>query len=274
MFDKPITEVTPYKELAQAVRDVVDQTGKPVIAVLPNTKRGLDNLDIIEMIALTQTRIYSITAYLFLMNCMTPSGRLPISTPITEAENMKKDKAIKIIGNALRKGRKTLSEYESKQVLAAYDIPVTKEILIKDKNNLEKAIRKIGFPLVMKGCSAEIAHKTEKGLIHVDIRTVKEAKKAFSEIMAGMKGFDGGVLVQEMIKGRRELVMGLTRDPQFGPCVMFGLGGIFTEILRDVSFRRAPLEKRDAQDMMREIKGHKILDAVRGMEAADKKRPD
>lgn len=184
---------------------------------------------------------------------------------------MKNNRAIKIIDKALRKGRKTLSEYEAKQVLAAYDIPVTKEILVKDKEHLEKAIQKIGFPLVMKGCSAEIAHKTEKGLIYVDIRTATEAKKAFREIMAGMEGFEGGVLIQEMIKGRRELVMGLTRDPQFGPCVMFGLGGIFTEILRDISFRRAPLEARDVQEMMQEIKGHKILEAVRGMEAADKK---
>lgn len=185
---------------------------------------------------------------------------------------MKNDKAMKMIDKALRKGQKTLSEYDAKQVLAAYDIPITKEILVKDKEHLEKAIQKIGFPLVMKGCSAEIAHKTEKGLIHVDIRTVTEAKKAFREIMAGMEGFEGGVLMQEMIKGRRELVMGLTRDPQFGPCVMFGLGGIFTEILRDISFRRAPLEVRDTQEMMQEIKGHKILEAVRGMEAADTKR--
>jgi acetyl-CoA synthetase (ADP-forming) len=189
-----------------------------------------------------------------------------------EEKIMKKDKAIQMIGKALHKGRTTLSEYEAKQVLAAYDIPVTREILIKDKKNLDAALQKIGFPLVMKGCSAEIAHKTEKGLIHVDIRTATEAKKAFKEIMAGMEGFDGGVLMQEMIKGRRELVMGLTRDPQFGPCVMFGLGGIFTEILRDISFRRAPLETRDAHEMMQEIRGHKILDAVRGMEAADKKR--
>ena len=185
---------------------------------------------------------------------------------------MKNDKANLIVEKALRKGRKTLSEYESKQVLAAYDIPITKEILVKDKDRLDKAVQRIGFPLVMKGCSADIAHKTEKGLIHVDIRSVREAKKAYGEIMTGMKGFDGAVLIQEMIKGRRELVVGLTRDPQFGPCVMFGLGGIFTEILHDVSFRRAPLEIRDAQEMMQEIKGHKILDAVRGMEAADEKR--
>ena len=184
---------------------------------------------------------------------------------------MKNEKATKIIDKALKQGRKTLSEYEAKLILAAYEIPITKEILVKDKEHLEKAIEKIGFPLVMKGCSAEIAHKTEKGLIHVDIRTATEAKKAFREIMAGMEGFEGGVLLQEMIKGRRELVMGLTRDPQFGPCVMFGLGGIFTEILKDISFRRAPLEVRDAEEMMQEIRGHKILDAVRGMEAADKK---
>jgi len=109
-------------------------------------------------------------------------------------------------------------------------------------------------------------------LIHVDVRTPTEAKKAFREILAGMEGFEGGVLLQEMVKGQRELVIGLTRDPQFGPCVMFGLGGIFTEILRDVTFRRAPLEIRDAEDMMQDIKGRKILDAVRGMDAADKKR--
>jgi len=85
-----------------------------------------------------------------------------------------------------------------------------------------------------------------------------------------MNGDKGAVLIQEMIKGKRELVVGLIRDPQFGPCVMFGLGGIFTEILKDVSFRLAPLEKRDALEMMGEIKAHKILDAVRGMEPVDR----
>ena len=84
-----------------------------------------------------------------------------------------------------------------------------------------------------------------------------------------MEESDKAVLVQEMVQGKRELVMGLTRDPQFGPCVMFGLGGIFTEILRDVSFRVAPLEKKDGLEMMQEIKGRTILEPVRGMEAAD-----
>ena len=87
--------------------------------------------------------------------------------------------------------------------------------------------------------------------------------------MAKIAESDRAVLVQELVKGRRELVAGMTRDPQFGPCVMFGLGGIFTEVLRDISFRVAPIEKRDAMEMAGEIKSHKILDSVRGMPAAN-----
>ena len=175
---------------------------------------------------------------------------------------------MEIISKALAEGRNTLSEYESKQVLAAYGVPVTREFLATDLQGLKDAARDVGYPLVLKGCSSEIAHKTEKGLIQVDIRNEAEATAAFEGIM-GQMGPGAAVLVQEMVKGQRELVIGLTRDPQFGPCVMFGLGGIFTEILKDISFRVAPLEKRDALEMMQEIKGHKILGAVRGMEAAD-----
>ena len=176
---------------------------------------------------------------------------------------------MELIEKALKEGRKILSEYESKQILTAYQIPVTREILVDDAKDLTNATREIGYPLVLKGCSFEISHKTEKGLIRVDIRSDEEAREAFEEIVAGMDGNDNAVLVQEMVKGQRELVIGLTRDAQFGPCVMFGLGGIFTEILKDISFRVAPLEKRDAMEMMQEIKAHKILEAVRGMEAAD-----
>ena len=176
---------------------------------------------------------------------------------------------MKIIEKALKEGRTTLSEYESKQVLAAYQIPVTREILINNIKDLNKAAQEIGYPLVIKGCSSEISHKTEKDLIKMDIRNDKEARSAFEDIMTNMNATDNAVLVQEMVKGKRELVVGMTRDAQFGPCVMFGLGGIFTEILKDISFRIAPMERRDALEMMQEIKGHKILDAVRGMEAAD-----
>jgi succinyl-CoA synthetase beta subunit len=182
---------------------------------------------------------------------------------------MNKDSAAQIIKIALQEGRSALSEYEAKQVLAAYGLPVTREYLVENRDDVEKTARQIGYPLVIKGCSFEIAHKTEKGLIYTDIRSDAEALEAFDGIKKGLKGYNGAVLFQEMIKGRRELVMGMTRDGQFGPCVMFGLGGIFTEVLKDISFRRAPLNKREALDMIREIKGNKIVDAIRGMEAVD-----
>ncbi len=176
---------------------------------------------------------------------------------------------MKIIDDAIEKGQTALSEFESKQLLASYRIPVTLEALVKDRESLLKAAQNIGYPIVLKGCSPDIVHKTEKGLIRVDIRNDDEAKVAFNEIISGMNGNEKSVLVQEMVKGKRELVAGLTRDAQFGPCVMFGLGGIFTEILKDISFRVAPLEKRDALEMMQEIKGQKILDSIRGMKAAN-----
>jgi len=176
---------------------------------------------------------------------------------------------MKIIDEAIEKGQTSLSEFESKQLLASYGIPVTREALVENQEDLIKTIDNIGYPIVIKVCSPDISHKTETGLMRVDIRNDDEAKVAFNEIITGMNGNEKTVLVQEMIKEKRELVAGLTRDSQFGPCVMFGLGGIFTEILKDISFRVAPLEKRDALEMMQEIKGRKILDSIRGMDAAN-----
>lgn len=178
---------------------------------------------------------------------------------------------MEIIDSVLKEGRTTLTEYESKQVLASYGLPVTREMLVSNSEDLLKAAEQIGYPLVIKGSTAEIAHKTEAGLIRVDVRDDQEAAAAFEEIREAMNGAgDGAVLIQQMIRGKRELVVGLIRDPQFGPCVMFGLGGIFTEVLKDTVFRVAPLVKQDALDMMQEIRASKILEGVRGMAAVDK----
>jgi len=180
---------------------------------------------------------------------------------------------MQIIDQALKEGRFTLTEHESKQVLASYHLPVTREELVSSPPALLEAAGRIGYPLVIKGCSAAIAHKTEKGLIRVDVRNDEEATTAFREISAAMNGASGeAILVQQLVKGPRELVVGLTRDAQFGPCVMFGLGGIFTEILKDTVFRVAPLEKQDALEMMQEIRASKILEEIRGMVPVDKDR--
>jgi acetyl-CoA synthetase (ADP-forming) len=181
--------------------------------------------------------------------------------------NMSETQAI--LHAAQGRGQKALSEYESKRVLAEYGIPVTREVLVREPQEAKAAAAQIGYPLVLKVCSHEVTHKTEKGLIEVGIRDEQDLERAFHALKEKDAGGGGEFLVQEMVKGARELVIGMIRDPQFGPCVMFGLGGIFTEILRDVSFRVAPIEKRDALEMMQEIKGKKILEAIRGMEAAD-----
>jgi acetyl-CoA synthetase (ADP-forming) len=175
----------------------------------------------------------------------------------------------KIIQKALEEGRTTLSEYESKTLLTAYDIPVVREMLVREHQEFLEAVHKIGYPLVIKGCAPGLAHKTEQGLVTVDVRNDEEAETAYRHILNALQGGEKALLVQEMVKGSRELMVGMTRDAQFGPCVMFGLGGIFTEILKDVSFRVAPITKRDAFEMMGEIKAHKILDGIRGMPAAD-----
>ncbi len=177
---------------------------------------------------------------------------------------------MEIIEQALQKGQKTLSEYDSKRLLSAYGFPVVREKLVNSRAAAVKATKEIGFPVVLKGCSPDITHKTEKKLIEVDLRSLKEVERAYEAILerVGNGGVDG-ILVQEMVKGSRELVIGMIRDAQFGPCVMFGLGGIFTEVLKDVSFRIAPLERRDAVEMTGEIKGAPGLGAFRGMPAVD-----
>lgn len=177
---------------------------------------------------------------------------------------------MKVIEDAVKEGRKTLSEYESKLVLRHYDIPVAKEVLIKSRDELPQAIAQIGYPLVIKGCAPEIIHKTEEGLIITDIRSEEEAYSAFDRVYEKIKDTGkGAVLVQEMVDGKRELMVGMIRDEQFGVSVMFGLGGIFTEILKDVSFRVAPLSKADAFYMLKEIRANKILNSVRGMPAVN-----
>ncbi len=175
-----------------------------------------------------------------------------------------------ILSAARKRGQKTLSEYDSKRILASYGIPVSREALVKTQAEARAAAKKIGYPVVLKACSADEAHKTEKGLIAVNLASQTALNEAFATISkrAG-SDYDGAYLVQEMVSGAREIMIGMHRDPSFGPSVAFGLGGIFTEILQDVVFRIAPLRKRDANDMMRSIRAHKILGAVRGMPKVD-----
>ena len=175
----------------------------------------------------------------------------------------------KIIAAARARGQVALTEYESKKVLAVYGIPVTREALVGDLAAASAAAAGIGWPLVLKACAHDITHKTERGLVQVGIANVDQLGAAWKR-MRTEGDYAGDFLLQEMVKGARELVLGLVRDPQIGPSVMFGIGGIFTEIFEDVVFRVAPLTVADGLAMTDEIRGAKILGEVRGMPAADR----
>ena len=177
---------------------------------------------------------------------------------------------MKLIDDALKRGATSLSEYESKLLLAEYNIPITRENIVATAKDAVVTAAEIGYPVVLKGSGEAISHKTEMNLIALNLAGEKDVRQAFKELSSSPKAEVKEVLVQQMIKGDRELMAGLTRDSQFGPCVMFGLGGIFTEILEDVAFRVAPLTNWDAMDIMDDIKGKKILDAFRGKPPVDR----
>ena len=183
---------------------------------------------------------------------------------------LKKDKEIKeLLSKAIQNGHQALSEHESKRVVAAAGIPITQEVLVYSRQEAMDQAAIIGFPVVLKGSSATLTHKTEMGMVLVNLKDREEAAQAYDTLME--KGIDlDCVLIQKMVKGKREFVIGLTRDPQFGPCVMFGIGGIFTEAMKDVSFRVAPLTEDDAQEMITEISATKLLNSFRGEGAVNR----
>jgi len=172
-----------------------------------------------------------------------------------------------LIREALAKGQSALSEYDSKRFLSHCGIPVIHEALAPNADSAAAEAVKIGFPVVLKASGENLFHKTEAGGVVLNLRSEAEVREEGRRLLR-IPGCEA-LLVQEMVKGDRELVCGLARDSQFGPCVMFGLGGVFTELLADVVFRVAPLTALDAQEMMKEIRGREIIEAFREEPAID-----
>lgn len=168
-----------------------------------------------------------------------------------------------------------LSEYQSKRLLAAYGIKSSKDVLVESAAAAAKAAGQLGYPVVMKVSSPDLLHKSDLGLVKVGVATAKEARAAYDELMAKAKKAGGrnvridGVLVCEMVRGGVETVVGVSQDPLFGPVVMAGLGGIFVEVLEDVTFRVPPFDEAEAERMLRELAGYKVLEGVRGAKPAD-----
>jgi acyl-CoA synthetase (NDP forming) len=174
--------------------------------------------------------------------------------------------AVSLIQQAQENGQKALDEHAAKILLAAYGVPVTKETLAKTQEEALAAASKIGYPVALKACHWEIMHKSGKGLIALNIEDSSKLKTAFQDIQKAA-GKSVPVLVQEMLSGNREFLTGMTRFAGFGACVVFGLGGVFTEIYSDTTIRMAPLTDADAQEMFADIRARKLLEEFRGMPA-------
>jgi acetyl-CoA synthetase (ADP-forming) len=172
-----------------------------------------------------------------------------------------------LIQEALAEGNSFLSEYNSKLFLSQFGIPVCREVIAADADSAASEAAKIGFPVVLKACGTHLTHKTEAGGVVLNLRGKRDVKKEGQRLLK-IKGCEA-LLVQEMVLGHRELVCGLTKDSQLGPCVMFGIGGVLTEVLEDVVFRIAPLTSWDTEEMIQEIRSRKILEPFRGEYAVD-----
>ena len=178
------------------------------------------------------------------------------------------------IAKARAEGRVLLTEVEAKRLLRDAGIPVTDTRLAASKAEAQTIAKELGYPVVLKIVSPEITHKSDVGGVKLKLGDAGAVAAAYDEILGSAKKAApgariAGVSVQPMAKPGTEIILGATKDPQFGPVVMFGLGGIFVEVMKDVSFRIVPLAARDAAQMVREIKGFPVLQGVRGHEPAD-----
>ncbi|MFC2052160.1 acetate--CoA ligase family protein [Chloroflexota bacterium] len=179
-----------------------------------------------------------------------------------------------IIDRARNEGRTLLTEIESKETIKQAGVSVVDTKLATSKEEAVSISQQVGFPVVLKIASPDVVHKSDAGGVKLGLRTSRQVGKAYDDILKAIKkqypeARIQGVSVQEMARPGVEVIIGMSKDAQFGPVLMFGLGGILVEILKDVSFRIVPLLPRDAQEMVREIKGYPLLEGYRGQESAD-----
>jgi acyl-CoA synthetase (NDP forming) len=179
-----------------------------------------------------------------------------------------------ILRQARKENRANLTEIESKEIIKSAGIPVVEAKLARTKAEAISLSKKMGFPVVLKIVSLDVVHKSDSGGVRLGLANAAQVGKAYSEIISAIKKHYSkakieGISVQKMAHPGVEVIIGMTKDEQFGPVLMFGLGGILVEVLKDVSFRIVPLTKRDASQMIKEIKGYPLLEGYRGQEPAD-----
>ena len=255
-------------DVAKAVMDIKAQhPNKPIVGVFMTKNEFFAKLSDMEV---------NVPFFMFAEEAVMGLNRLNqqrkwIERPITSPMRFDVDaeKAAKIFSDAAAENREQLTTGESLQVLSAYGIRVCKDGEAKNADEAVALAEEIGYPVVMKLNSKKISHKTDVGGVRVGIKDAEQLRAEYADLVAKleakglMEGFEG-VIVQEMVKSDREMVCGCAKDPQYGPMMMFGLGGVFVEVMKDVTFRLAPLTPEDANDMITSVKAYKLLQGARG----------
>jgi len=263
-----------YDKLAEVIVSMSKKYKKTMLASLMGLDEGLTNRKIlaeggIPYYTYAEGAIRTLTAMLRYTKW--------ISSPPGKISKFKVNKAAakKIIDKVKKDGRPNLLEEEGQEVLRAYGFPLPKSTLAKTENDAVKIAKKIGYPVVMKIASPQIIHKSDAGGVKVNLTNDNEVKSAFEEIVSNAKKYNQkaeikGVLIVEMIKGGKEMIIGSKLEPGMGPVIMLGMGGIYVEVLKDVTFKLAPVTDKEADDMISSIKMKKILEGVRGEKPSDK----
>lgn len=255
-------------DVAKAVMEIKAQhPNKPIVGVFMTKNEFFAKLSDMEV---------NVPFFMFAEEAVMGLNRLnqqrkwierPITTPMRF--DVDAEKAAKIFSDAAAENREQLTTGESLQVLSAYGIRVCKDGEAKNADEAVALAEEIGYPVVMKLNSKKISHKTDVGGVRVGIKDAEQLRAEYADLVAKleakglMDGFEG-VIVQEMVKSDREMVCGCAKDPQYGPMMMFGLGGVFVEVMKDVTFRLAPLTPEDAKDMITSVKAYKLLQGARG----------
>jgi 4-hydroxybutyryl-CoA synthetase (ADP-forming) len=266
-----------YNKLAEVVVGMSKKhPNKTMLASLMGLDEGIKNKEILAQGGIphytyAETAIRSLDAMLrFTQWSHTPEGTV-------RKFAVNKKKVENVFAHVKAEGRMNLLEEEGQEVLRAYGFPVPKSILATKDKDAIKAAKKIGFPVVMKIASPQIIHKSDAGGVKVGLKNPQEVRSAFKEIIKNAKKYDKraiikGVLVQEMVKGGKETIIGSKLEPGFGPVIMFGMGGIYVEVLKDVTFRLAPITNTESDEMIASIKTNKLLQGVRGEKPSDLKK--
>lgn len=262
-----------YNDLAKTIIKTSNNSGKTMLAALMGLAEGEENKKILSDGGIPHF-MYAEPAIRTLEAMFRYSRWLERDDSLPKEFQVDKMRVKNVFDRVKKENRRNLLEEEGYEILKAYGFSTPKNFLATNEKEAIKSSNEIGYPVVMKIVSPEIVHKSESGGVKVGIRNQDQARKAFNDILANVKSYNPdatvkGVLVQEMIESAKETILGSKRDPMFGPLIMFGLGGIYVEILKDVVFRLAPINGQDAKEMIESIKSIKLLKGARGEQPSD-----